>query len=95
MKITILLIPKNLWDGDPNTWALIKVRGNNVNDIIAAGINGRIWHYNGLHWKFYNELTNNTDTYYSVAIKENLCIAVGERYENGIVSYGLIQMGNR
>lgn len=87
--------PKNLWTGDPNTWALIKVRGNNTNDIIAAGIDGRIWHYNGLHWKFYSELANNSDTYYSIAIKGNICIAVGERYENGIVDYGLIQIGRR
>lgn len=87
--------PKNIWSGDPNTWALIKVRGNDVNDIVASGINGRIWHYNGLRWNLYNELANNADTYYSLAVKGNTCIAVGYRYINGVVRYGLVQIGHR
>ena len=86
---------KNLWSGDPNTWALIKVRGNNVNDIIAAGIRGRIWHYNGVSWKFYTELENNTDTYYSIAVKGDTYIAAGYRYVNGVIRYGLVKVAHR
>ena len=88
-------MPKNLWSGDPNNWGLVKVRGNNVNDIVAVGINGRIWHYNGVSWKFFNELTNNTDNLYSVAIKGNLIIAVGNRHLNGVENYGVIYIGHR
>jgi len=87
--------PKNLWSGDPNTWGLGKVRGNNVNDIVGAGVYGRIWHYNGVSWLFYNNLVNNSDNLNSVAIKGNLIIAVGYRYENGINNYALVQIGHR
>ena len=87
--------PKNIWNGDPNTWGLAKVRGNNVNDIVGAGIYGRIWHYNGVSWRLYNSLINNSDNLNSIAIKGNLIIAVGSRYESGINNYALVQVGHR
>ncbi len=86
---------KNLWSGDPNNWGLTKVRANNTNDIVAVGIKGRIWHYNGVSWKLYTELINNRDNLRSVAIRNNLIVAVGNRYNNGIENYGLIYVGIR
>jgi len=87
--------PKILWNGNPNTWGLSKVRGNNVNDIVGVGIYGRIWHYNGITWFNYKSLINNSYNLKSVAIKGNLMIAVGDQYENGINNYALVQVGQR
>jgi hypothetical protein len=84
-----------LWKGNAQVWGANRVRGNDLNDIVTLGNNGRVWHYNGMTWKGYDALANTTDNYYSVAIKGNLIIAVGERYLNGVDRFGLIQIGRR
>jgi len=84
-----------IWKGAPQDWGMISLRGNDVNDIIACGAFGRIWHFNGITWKKFNELENNSDRLYRIEIKGNICIAVGYRYENGIERYGLVRIGRR
>jgi len=84
-----------IWKGDINSWGSNAVRGNDVNDIFTTGYNGLLWHFNGVSWKKYDELVNTTDPFYSLSVKGNIVVAVGERYLNGIDRYGLIVIGRR
>ncbi len=87
---------KALWNvRKPSQWAYRKVRGNSANDIVTVGDRGRILHFNGVTWKQFNNLLNKHDYLYSVSVKGNLIVAVGERYINGIESYGIIYVGKR
>jgi hypothetical protein len=63
---------------DITTYYTAELRGNGLNDIIAAGGVGEVLHYNGVGWKsYFNETKLNYGNYNSVAIKNNLVIAVG------------------
>ncbi|MCX6150627.1 MAG: hypothetical protein NTX22_08905 [Ignavibacteriales bacterium] len=84
-----------IWKGNIQDWGMVGVRGNDVNDIIACGAFGRVWHYSGITWQRFNELEDNRDLLYKIEIKGNICVAVGYRYENGIERYGLIHIGRR
>ncbi|MCW8817469.1 MAG: glucosyl transferase, partial [Ignavibacteriaceae bacterium] len=84
-----------IWKGPIQNWGMISVRGNNANDIIASGVPGKIWHYNGISWHTYNELIDSRDELRRIEIKGNVCVAVGERYENGIEDKALIHIGKR
>lgn len=84
-----------IWKGDINSWGSNAVRGNDVNDIFTTGYNGLLWHFNGVSWKRYDELFNTTDPFYSLSVKGNVVVSVGERYLNGIERYGLIVIGKR
>lgn len=84
-----------VWRGEPQNWGVISVRGNDVNDIIACGVLGKIWHYNGLNWHTYDELIDSRDRLRRIEIKDNICVAVGQRYENGIEDKALIHVGRR
>ncbi len=86
---------KGIWKGNPYDWGVNKVRGNDINDIITCGVFGRVWHYNGVNWKIYTELVSQTDDLYKIEIKGNICVAIGERYINGIERKGIIHIGRR
>jgi hypothetical protein len=82
-------------DNNSANWSYNRVRGNGVNDIVAVGYDGLIWHYNGKSWKVFSEIANQNDILRSVAIKGNLIIAVGNRYYDGIHYYGVVYKGRR
>jgi len=68
---------------DITPYYIYRIRGNHINDVVAAGGFGEVLHFNGLSWKsFYNE-THISGNYYSVAIKGDHVIAVGQ------ASYGV------
>ncbi len=71
------------------------IRGNGLNDIVAVGDRAKVVHYNGMNWKFLEELQGYSDRLWSVAIKSNLVVIVGNRSVSGIENYGLIHMGRR
>ncbi len=71
------------------------IRGNDRNDIVIAGDDGMVWHFNGVTWKRYAELFNPLDDLSSVAISGNTIVAVGGRYYNGIRWTGIIYKGVR
>jgi len=55
------------------------VAGNDRNDLIAVGGFGEVVHYNGMRWKsYFSETQIAGGNYYSVAMRGNLIIAVGE-----------------
>jgi hypothetical protein len=65
------------------------VRGNGVNDIFATGANGDLLHFNGSTWRNFRDQTSlSSGEYYSVAVKGNLVIAVGEDLSRGVVAVG-------
>jgi hypothetical protein len=65
------------------------IRGNAVNDIFAAGIGGRIMHYNGVSWMNYRDQTGLPNCIYgSTVIKGNLVIAVGDNNGNACIAIG-------
>ena len=65
------------------------IRGNSRNDIFAAGIGGRIMHYNGVTWINYQGQTGLSACIYgSLAMKGNLVIGVGYNSNKGCVAIG-------
>ena len=72
----------NSWRNKPfdiTKFFIEKIRGNNINDIFAVGGVGEILHYNGISWKSYFNTTKlSNGNYYSIAVKDNLVLAVGE-----------------
>ena len=67
-----------------------RIRGNDINDVIAAGAFGEMVHYNGITWhNYYSETQLNSGNYYSVAIKNNLVVAVGSENGHGVLTIGV------
>jgi hypothetical protein len=71
-----------------------RIRGSSKNNIAAAGDCSMIWHYNGKSWHKYEELYNEEDRLYGLAVTDNLIVAVGKRY-TGLASGALIHIGRR
>ncbi len=86
---------RSLWGGNPEQWGVTSIRGNGINDIITCGIRGRVWHFNGVNWKIYDELLSETDRLRKVVIKDDICVIAGYRYINGVENFGLIHIGRR
>ena len=70
------------------------VRGEGINDVVVCGDAGNIAHYNGAGWKIYYVETV-YDRLRSVSIKDNIIVAVGSRYNNGINNNAIIYFGRR
>ena len=67
-----------------------RIRGNDINDVIAAGAFGEMVHYNGITWhNYYSETQLNSGNYYSVAIKNKLVVAVGSENGHGVLTIGV------
>jgi hypothetical protein len=64
------------------------VRGNNINDIIIAGDNGFITHFNGVSWKTLSTYSNKG--YAEVSFKDEI-VAICGNYQG----QGLIEIGKR
>ena len=71
-----------------------RIRGSNKNNIAVAGDEAMIWHYNGVTWHKFEELEYFDDRLYSLAVTDNLIIAVGKRY-SGLTSGALLLVGRR
>jgi hypothetical protein len=65
------------------------LRGVGSNDIAAAGGYGDVLHFNGANWKSYFDETKLTyGNYYSVDIKNNLIVTVGQDNPNAVILMG-------
>lgn len=71
-----------------------RIRGVERNDVVLVGDAAMIWHFNGLTWRFYDQLINTNDRLRSVAIGRNQIIAVGYRFY-GVQADALIYRGRR
>jgi len=68
---------------------ICKIRGTDVNNIIACGVNGLVLHYNGISWHEYTDFS--FARWYSVSIKNNLIVLVGETVNfQAVVTIGKI-----
>ncbi len=87
------LLSDTAWRNNPldiTHYATTKIRGNAVNDVIVGGSYGELLHYNGSTWKsFISEVgLGSNGVYGSVAIKNNLVIAVGENNPLAAIAIG-------
>ncbi len=66
------------------------IRGQGINDIIIVGAFGLVSHFNGLTWHHYmgKELSLFDGVYGSLAYKESIMVAVGQKGVNGIILKG-------
>lgn len=68
---------------------IIRIKGNDINDVFAVGAFGEVLHYNGITWKSYiHEGTGINGAYTSVAIKNNLVVIVGGEENKAIIQIG-------
>jgi hypothetical protein len=66
-----------------------KIRGKKLNDIIEAGGAGEIVHYNGSTWhSFIMQTRLQNGNYYSVDIKGDIVVAVGENNPKAVIIIG-------
>lgn len=66
-----------------------RIKGNYYNDIIVVGSQGESLHYNGKNWKSFIEQTSlSYGNYYSVAIKGNIAVTVGQDGDNAVIAIG-------
>ncbi len=65
-----------------------RVRGNGDNDLVVAGDFGVVAHFNGVSWQVYNQLQLPDGNYESIAIRNNLVIAVGWYNGQGYIAIG-------
>ena len=88
-KATRISYTSGFFDGLPS-----RMRGPMTNDLAIVGAYGFIAHYNGISIKYYSGFYNNNILFNSVAIKDNLIIAVGYLYDP-INSKGVVYIGRR
>jgi hypothetical protein len=66
------------------------IRGNSLNNIILAGAFGEVIHFNGISWVSIKntETTINNGSYYKVAVKGNVAVAVGFDQSQAVILMG-------
>jgi hypothetical protein len=64
------------------------IRGDGLNNIFVCGDFGDLWHYNGVSWHSFRPEASNNGAYYSVAVKGNLVITVGELNPPAVIAVG-------
>jgi hypothetical protein len=85
-------LSENRWKNGPldiTSRYIFRLRGNNINDVIGTGGQGEVIHFNGVSWKSYYDVTKIVNgNYYSIAIKGNWVVAVGQESPRAIVAIG-------
>ncbi len=65
------------------------IRGSSLNNIFICGSYGESLHFNGKTWKTFSDVPGFYGTeFYNVAIRENLVVLVGQRYNSGFIAIG-------
>ena len=64
-----------------------RIRGNGLNDIFVAGDFGFLAHFNGAHWKIYDEFLFSASSL-SVTVKGDMVIAIGRMGEQALIIMG-------
>ena len=68
---------------------LFRLRGTELNDIAGAGGYGDVLHFNGDSWKsYYSDTQLNYGNYYSIAIKDNMIVSVGQDNPYAVIIIG-------
>jgi hypothetical protein len=75
--------------GEINNYYTFAIRGTDINDIVTVGAFGELLHFNGATWRnYYNTLGMASGSFYGVAIKGNLIIAVGHIEDKAVIAVG-------
>ncbi len=86
------VLNEEVWKNKPldfTSYYTFAIRGNSYNDIFVVGGFGEILHYNGKNWKSYYESTKLVyGNYYSVAVRGNIAVAVGQDGDNAVITIG-------
>jgi hypothetical protein len=74
---------------DITHYATTRIRGNAANDVFVVGAYGECLHYNGKSWQSYQSVTGlSNGSYTSVAMKNNLVVAVGGDNPRAVITIG-------
>jgi hypothetical protein len=84
--------PTAIWKNRNKQIATLRVRGTYKNNIFTAGYEGLLYHFNGISWQTFTELYKRYKTYYSLSVGENIIVAVGRDYINGIQDKAIITL---
>lgn len=87
--------PTALWRNADNQIATLRARGLGSNDIFTVGNEGLLCHYNGVSWRTYTGLYSRFKTYRGLSVKDNIIVAVGQDYINGIEDKAIITITKR
>jgi hypothetical protein len=86
------ILNNTIWQNEPLTitqYYSHKIRGIDTSDVVAVGGAGEVIHYNGKSWRsFYDQTKLGNGNYYSVAIKNNLIVAVGQDNPQAVITVG-------
>ena len=71
--------------------SLLRVRGRNSADVFAVGVNGRVYHFNGIDWTSYPELYDDTPgmELKGVFVTETTVFAVGIINSGAVIYKGI------
>jgi hypothetical protein len=64
----------------------VTIRGTGANNIITTGNNASVLHYNGVSWKRFEQLYDESTYLWSSDIRNGIIVSVGEKFE-GIFDY--------
>ena len=81
----------SLWEKKDNgitDYSTNRIRGIAINDIVLTGGYGELLHYNGYSFKSYLNQTQINGNYYSVDIKNNIIVAVGNDSPAAVIIIG-------
>ena len=80
------------WNGGPHQITEFygdAIRGSNLNNVFVVGDWGEVQHFNGSTWASMKDQTGlSSGLYWSVAVKENLVIAVGDNSGTAVIAIG-------
>ena len=90
---------RRIWRYDPFIWHLnsyeFAVRGSSADNVFIAGESGSIARWNGRTWKLFSTLKHAHDRLEAISVKNDLVVAVGQRYYSTVNMYGVIYTGER
>ncbi len=88
---------QKVWRYDPFIWHLNRyefaVRGSSENNVFIAGESGSIARWNGSAWKAFSAIKHTHDRLQAISVKNDLVVAVGQRYYSTVNMYGVIYTG--
>jgi len=73
----------------------IRIRGTGYNNILTAGNNSSIYHYNGHNWSPYESIYDERIYLRGLDVKPNLVVVAGEKFENMFYYKGIIRVGKK
>jgi hypothetical protein len=72
-----------------SSYTIFRIRGQEINDILATGGAGEVIHFNGYSWKSFIENTQLlSGNYYGCSISGNKIIAVGQNNPMAVITIG-------